>query len=196
MKRLILCFLTSVVLLIFFFVPTSAFAMSDPSDAVTETTIDSSNISDVPVDNTPSTDSEEESSNFDWLWNILGSGLVCAATTRFLDYFKEKKLRLLSVADALLAAFNATFSDNFLERDDSEWSVFQQRHSYFCKTQSALIQRLKSNKHGAEVIGKLTTDILIQKINEVSSWDLREKEAAIRSYVGEQYNIFTTQMGR
>lgn len=196
MKCLNFGLLTSAAILLFSFVLLPTFAISDPSNAVPVSTANGTNISDSPVDNTSSTDTKEDSDNFDWLWNILGSGLVCAAITRFLDYFKEKKLRLLSAADALLAAFNAAFSDNFLERDDSQWSVFQQRYSYFCKTQNALIQRLKNNKHGAEIISKLTTDVLTQKINQVPGTNLRAKEATIRGYVGEQYNIFTTQIGR
>lgn len=132
MKCLNHCLLAGVALLFFLFEPLSVYALSTSLDVLPRSTENESNISELPLDNTPSTDVKENSDNLDWLWNILGSGLVCAVITRALDYFKEKKIRLLSAADALFAAFSAAFSDDFLERDDSQWSVFQvQTEKYF-----------------------------------------------------------------
>lgn len=182
----------AVALLLCLFAPLPVFAASFPA-TLSISVVDETNTSMSSSSSSSASDNDEKTSKLELILEILGSGVVCGSMTRILDRYREKKLRLLSAADAMLAAFNTTFSDSFLKRDDNDCSMFRNDYHHFCKRQSSLIELLKKNKHGEIFISHLAIDYLVEEIKNVSG-DVHQKEDAVREYIGKEHSKLTAKL--
>lgn len=190
MKRFCVIVLAIFVFRSLLFVVSPAFAASSPvsSDNIAAT-------SDPFSDKSPEMGEDKAVNIPEFLVNVLGSGLTCALFTQIFDRSKEKKLRLLSTAEAVFVAFNATFAGDFLERNNNNLDIFRKQYTNFCQNQNFRIRLLAKNKDGKIFIQNLGIDSLIAEARkEITSSDYRAQESAIREYVGKQYSEFVAQI--